>query len=298
MLQNALTAAFAIVVLTGVDAYTEFYDRIAGLLPLVPEGGAAAAVATVVGLLAWAVFASVVQVLVYGRGLRAWPTGEDPLHVHPHDEPDDVPVRGRFDPRAVALSAAVAFGLLLASIDWVLLGAVAAWLCVAAVTARADRTVVPAGAALAGVLALAVFIGTSVGGVGIEEALARATRAGLLVLVATWLRAAAGANGLREVSRRGLGRLRRLPSAREAALVMDDLGSGRQLWSAARGVLDALGTVERRPVPVLDAVLGWVAAESRRFRPGAAEPPLELRYRGVDAALLALAVAPGVLLFT
>jgi hypothetical protein len=51
-------------------------------------------------------------------------------------------------------------------------------------------------------------------------------------------------------------------------------------------------------VPVLDAVLGWVAAESRRFRPGAAEPPLHLRVRAIDAALIALTVAPGLALFT
>ena len=35
---------------------------------------------------------------------------------------------GRFDPRAVALAAAIAFGLLVSSISWALLAAVAAWL--------------------------------------------------------------------------------------------------------------------------------------------------------------------------
>jgi hypothetical protein len=49
---------------------------------------------------------------------------------------------------------------------------------------------------------------------------------------------------------------------------------------------------------VLDAVLGWVSAESRRFRPSAAEPPLRLRVRAVDAALVALTIAPGAALFT
>ena len=43
--------------------------------------------------------------------------------------------------------------------------------------------------------------------------------------------------------------------------------------------------------PVLDAVLGWVAAESRRC-PGAAEPPVVLRARPVDVALVVLAAAP------
>jgi hypothetical protein len=152
--------------------------------------------------------------------------------------------------------------------------------------------VVPTGAVLALMLAAGVFVATMLGGLGLDEALARATRACLLVLVATWLRAAAGATGLREVSRRVLGRLRRLPSTREAAVVMDHLGTGRQLGSAARSVMGALRAVERKPIPVLDAVLGWVAAESRRFRPGAAEPAPRLHLRAADVALVVLAAAP------
>jgi hypothetical protein len=298
LLQNAAVGAFVIVVLTGgFDVYLDTYDSIAGWVPLLPEGDTAAIVAILAGPVLWAVFASVVQVLVYRRGLRAWPTGEDPLHVHVDDEPSVDPPRGRFDPRAVALSAAIAFALLLASISWEALGAVTAWLALASLTCRGDREVVPTGTVLAAVLALAVFAVTLLGGLGIEEALARAARAGLLVLVATWLRAAAGATGLREVSRRGLGRLRRLPAAREAALVMDDLGTGRQLGSAARSVLAALRSVEWKPIPILDAVLGWVAAESRRFRPGTVEPPMHLRVGAVDVALVALAIAPGAALF-
>jgi hypothetical protein len=298
LLQNAVTGAFVIVVLTGgFDVYVDTYDSVAGWLPLVPEGETAALVAILAGLVGWAVFASVVQVLVYRRGLLAWPVGEDPLHVHPEDAPSDAPARGRVDPRAGVLSAALAVGLLRASFSWVMLGGVAAWLVVASLTCRGDREVVPTGALLAGMLAFAVFVATMLGGLGLEEAVARAARAGLLVAVATWLRAAAGATGLREVSRRGLGRLRRVPSAREAALVMDDLGTGRQLGSAARGVLKALNDVEHRPVPVLDAVLGWVAAEARRFRLGAAEPPLRLHVRGIDFALVTLTVAPAAALF-
>ena len=213
LFQNALTGAFVILVLTGgFDVYVETYDSIAGWMPLLPEGETAAIVAILVALVGWAVFASVVQVLVYRRGLHAWPT-EDPLHVHLEDGPAAEPRRGRFDPRAVVLSAVIAFTVLLASISWGVLAAVAAWLVVAALTCRGDREVVPTGLLLAGALALAVFLATMLGGLGFEEALARATRASLLVLVATWLRAAAGAGGLREVSRRGLGRLRRLPSA-------------------------------------------------------------------------------------
>ena len=77
-----------ILVLTGgFDVYLDTYDSIAGWMPLLPEGQTAAIVAIVAGLVGWAVFASVVQVLVYRRGLQAWPA-EDPLHVHVEDAPD------------------------------------------------------------------------------------------------------------------------------------------------------------------------------------------------------------------
>ena len=294
LVQNAITATFVIVVLTGgFDVYADTYDATVGRLPFMPDGRTAALVVSLAGLVAWAVFASVVQVLVYRRGLRSWPTAEDPLHVHV--EPEEAPPAeraGRFDPRAVALAAAVAFAVLLSGISWPVLGAVAVWLVVAALTCRGDRSVVPTGAVLAALLAAGVVVATLLGGLGAEEALARGARAALLVLVATWLRAAAGAGGMREVSRRALGRLRRIPSAGEAASVMEHLGTGRQLGTAARSVLAALDSVERRPVPVLDAVLGWVAAESRRFRPGAPEPPLRLRARPADFVLVALAAAP------
>ena len=138
----------------------------------------------------------------------------------------------------------------------------------ASLTCRGDREVVPTGALLAVVLACAVFVATMLGGLGLEEALARAARAGLLVLVATWLRAAAGATGLREVSRRGLGRLRRAAvGARGGARDGRARDRAPARVGGALGARGAAATVERRPVPVLDAVLGWVAAESRRFRP-------------------------------
>ena len=99
-------------------------------------------------------------------------------------------------------------------------------------------------------------------------ALRRASRAALLVLAATWLRGAAGAEGLREVARRVLGRLRRLPSLPEAAAVLDEIASEGRLAAAGPSVLsDRLEGVPRRPVPLLDAVLAWVVAESAAVRP-------------------------------
>jgi hypothetical protein len=295
LVQNAVTSAFVIVVLTGLTVYLDSYDTVAGFIPLLPEGRAAAWVVTVGSLFAWAAFASAVQVWVYRRGLHAWPRpGEEHgMHVDmPSAAEPGQEQAGRFDPRAVALAAALAFGLLVSSISWALLAAVAAWLLAAAVIARGDRSVVPLGAGLSLVLGTVVFSIAMLGGQGIEDSLARGTRAALLVLVATWLRAAAGTAGLREVSRRVLGRLRRAPAATEAALVMDVLGSGRQLGAAARSLLAALRSVPARMVPVVDAVLGWVAFESRRFRPTVVEGQTELRLRALDLALVALALAP------
>jgi hypothetical protein len=250
---------------------------------------------TVGSLLVWAAFASVVQVWVYRRGLHSWPRpGEERalrVDAPAQAEPDqDRP--GRFDPRAVAVAAAIAFALLVSSFSWALLAAVAAWLVIAALTARGDRSVVPLGTALAMVLGTVIFAIALLGGQGLEDSLARGGRAMLLVLVATWLRAAAGTTGLREVSRRVLGRLRRAPAAAEAVLLMGELGAGRELGAAARSLLAALRSVPVKMIPVVDAVLGWVASESRRFRPAVVEEQPHLRLRVVDAGLIALSLAP------
>ena len=79
-------------------------------------------------------------------------------------------------------------------------------------------------------------------------------------------------------------------------MVMDELGSGRQLGPAVRSVLATLRMAPPRPIPVVDAVLGWVVEESRRFRPAAPAPPMLLRARLRDVALVASAVACGLAL--
>src|SRR5688572_19259081 len=110
LVQNAATSAFVIVVLTGLDVYLDSYDTIAGVIPLLPEGRAAAWAVTIVSLLGWAAFASAVQVTVYRRGLHAWPRpGEEHApHVEsPAPANGDQEHTGRFDPRAVALAAAI-----------------------------------------------------------------------------------------------------------------------------------------------------------------------------------------------
>jgi hypothetical protein len=292
LVQTAIFVAFAVLVLVGgVDAYTDTYDSVASWMPLLPEGTRAALIATGVGLLAWAAFASTVQVLVYRRGLHGWPPDSAGELRDAGPEPSD-PGHRRFDPRAVALAAAIAFALLLSSTRWPLLVGVAAWLAIAWWAARGDRDVIGVGLAIAGTLALGIFVFAMTGGAGFDLALRRASRASLLVLVATWLRAAAGAPGLREVSRRTLRRLRALPATHEASIVLDELGTGRQLVPAAGSLLEELRPVPKTPIPVLDAVFRWVVAESARFRAVPHEVAARLRARPIDGFLVLLALAP------
>jgi hypothetical protein len=297
LLHNAATTAFFIWVVTGgLDAYAGTYDALGRRLGL-DVGTADALALTAAGLVAWALFASTVQVLVYRRGLRRW-------HDAPAEEPAEEPLAGdrpasahpgRFDPRAVSLAAALAFCLLLASTAWAVLAAVAAWLALAWAVSRPDRSVLPTGLAFAAVLGGGALLFTLGGGLGLDTALRRTLRAVLLVLVATWLRAAAGSAGLREVGRRLLGRLHRLPAMPEAALVLGSLGSERRLMAAARSLADSLRDAPTRPLPLLDAVLGWVTREAGAGqRWAAAHSPQALRLGAADGVLLALAMAPAV----
>jgi hypothetical protein len=314
LLHNAATTAFFIWVITGgLDAYAGTYDAIGRRLGI--EIGSADALAlTLAGLFAWAAFASTVQVLIYRRGLANW----DRLAS------DEVVVDGaiggkrqlreagavaeasaagaarerRFDPRAIALAAAVAFALLLASTQWALLAAVALWLALAWLAARPDRGPLKAGLLFASLLAGGAFVFALGGGLGLDVAARRATRAALLVLTATWLRGAAGAEGLREVSRRVLGRLRRIPSVPEAALVLDQIASEGRLAAAARTLERQLRGVPKRAIPFVDAVLRWVVreAEAGERRGEAVGRRLELRARPADALLLVAVVLPALTL--
>ncbi|MDQ3588075.1 MAG: hypothetical protein M3375_06995, partial [Actinomycetota bacterium] len=114
----------------------------------------------------------------------------------------------------------------------------------------------------------------------------------LLVSVATWLRAAAGASGLREVGRKVLARLRVVPGVPEAARTLDEIGSEGRLLAAGRSLVDRLAGVPRRPAPFVDAVLTWVNRESSSFRPAVPAPVPSLRIRAIDLALVLLAAAP------
>jgi hypothetical protein len=283
LLHNAATTAFFIWVITGgLDAYAGTYDAI-GRHVGIEIGTADALGLTVAGLLAWAAFASTVQVLVYRRGLHGWDrlaaSADDATDVRRDmrdqrqprepavaDRADSAAATGprrRRDPRAITLAAAVAFALLLASTAWPLLAAIAALLALAWIAIPTDREPVPTGLVFTAILALVAFGFALGGGLGLDEAARRASRAALLVLVATWMRAAAGAEGLREVSRRALGKLRRIPAATEAALVLDQIPSEGRLAASGRALADQLSGVEKRPLPFVDAVLTWVVKQSR-----------------------------------
>ena len=311
LLHNAATTAFFIwVIAGGLDAYAGTYDAIGRRVGI--EVGTADAVAvTLAGLLVWAAFASTVQVLVYRRGLRMWGDPGPGQRQH-RGEPEPAPSPGcakkrpdsgqifthpgRFDPRAVACASVVAFALLLSSTEWVLIAAVSAWLGAAWVLSEPDRAPLAAGALFAAILAAGAFAFAIGGGLGLDTALRRAARAGLLVLVATWLRAAAGSGGLREVSRRVLGRLRAIPSAVEAVRVLDTIDSEGRLATAARSLAARVGESPKRPRPFLDAVLSWVVRESESFRPAEPARARSLSMRVVDWTLVGSAVLPGVAL--
>src|SRR5215213_1562652 len=150
LIHNTATTAFFIwVIAGGLDAYAGTYDALGRRLGL-DVGTADALALTAAGLVLWGVFATVVQVLVYRRGLLAWDglaAGAAPAEAALVDEGEPAPHRGRFDPRAVSLAAAVAFALLLSSTSWPLLLAVAAFLVVAWLASRPDDSVLPTGLA-------------------------------------------------------------------------------------------------------------------------------------------------------
>jgi len=265
LIHNTATTAFFIwVIAGGLDAYAGTYDAIGRRLGI-DVGTADALLLTLASLLAWAAFASTVQVLVYRRGLEQW----DTLAAHatptvPRVSRDDERTNSvaRFDPRLLSVLALVAFVVLLASTEWVVLGVVGAALGVGWLIARGEPGVWRTGFLFAAALGGGALLFGLGGGLGLDMAARRATRAVLLVLTATWLRGAAGAEGLREVARRTLSRLKRVPAMPEAAAVLDELESEGRLAEAGRALEGQLRGIEKRPVPLLDAVLRWVVQEA------------------------------------
>jgi hypothetical protein len=291
-----LLAAFIFVILGGLDEFTGSYETLTGWLGIVPQGAAAALAVTAAGQTLWAVFFSAIQVAAYRRALGEWPVverrGDEPAAPAAPAERGS----GRFDPRAIVVAALLASALLLASTSWALLLCVTAWLIPAWLLCKPDHDAVPLGLVLAGLLAFAALTGGLLSGAGLELTLRRVLRAVLLVAVATWMRAAAGPGGLREVFRRALRRLRVLPAVKEAAEQMEGLDPGPRLIAAGRAAADRFADVPLAPVPLVDAVIAWVAAESVWFRPGTAATGTALRLRAPDALLVALTLTPALAL--
>jgi hypothetical protein len=290
-----LTAALVWIVFGGLDAYAGSYDTLTGWLGLLPEGERGALIVTAVFNVALAVFYSVTQVLVYRWAMSSWPAAP-PAILGPAAGPAQDRGSERFDPRAITLAAAVASVLLLSGTWWALLGSVAAWLALAWAVSRPDHEALRLGLALTALLAFGAIAATLIAGLGIDEALRRGCRAGLLVLVATWLRAAAGPAGLRETFRRALWRIRALPPAREASAILDGLDSGGRLIASGRTLVDALGAVDLAPRPVAGVVRDWVAGEAAGFRAGVAAARARLAAAPRDGLLVALAVVPALTL--
>jgi hypothetical protein len=296
LLHYAVTlAAFIYIILGGIDEFTGSYETLTGWLGIVPQGPTAALVVTGIGQLAWGIFFSVLQVVVYRRALGRWPDVE-PSAAAAAAAPAEERVPGRFDPRAVFVAALLASALLLASTSWLLLLGVAAWLVPAWLLARPDNDAVPLGVVLAALLAFAALTGGLLSGAGLELTLRRALRAVLLVAVATWMRAAAGSPGLRETFHRALHRLRRLPAVREASTALEGLDAGPQLVAAGRAAADRFSEVELKPAQLADTLNTWVATESQSYVPGAPAARARLRVRVPDALLVALTLTPGLAL--
>jgi hypothetical protein len=293
-----LLAAFIFVILGGLDEFTGSYETLTGWLGIVPQGATAALAVTAAGQTLWAIFFSVIQVAAYRRALGSWPAVEERDEVFPSLPPVAERGSGRFDPRAIVVAALLASGLLLASTSWALLACVTAWLIPAWLLSRPDNDAVPLGLVLAGLLAFAALTGGLLSGTGLELTLRRVLRAVLLVAVATWMRAAAGPGGLREVFRRALRRLRALPALREASEQLEGLDPGPRLVAGGRAAAERFADVPLAPVPLVDAVIAWVAAESAAYRAGAraAPAPLRLRLRAPDALLVALTLTPALAL--
>jgi hypothetical protein len=255
-----LNVVFVALVVGGLDAYVATYDKVAAFTRVLPTGTAAAVWLTVLSQLAMAVFFSAVQVVVYDRALRRWPTSEG----------DGTAGGGALArvplPLAALALTTVAWVALLAAPRWGVLAAVGAGLVLAtAVTParRAGRQVWGVGFGLAAALAIAALGPAILGAVPWEDAGRRAGRAALLVLTATWVRAVSDPARLREAARQALAGVR----AVQAAQITERLESDARLLPAARSFLASFEGVPTRPGPLADALTGWCAAEAARYEP-------------------------------
>ena len=293
LLNYVAVTAFGLFILLGPKAYAGSYKAVFGWLPFLPRGLAGALLLTAIFNLAAAAFYSVVQVWVYRRALSGWSERSVPAPAsRPAEAPAGSPLAGA-DPRAALAAATLVTVALLVSHDWALLGGVAVWLALASALPRHwDRDVLRVGLLLAGLLGVGTLAASLIGGLGAEDAASRGVRGALLVLVATWLRLAAGSDGLSEAFRRALLRLRRIPGSVRAGEILHELDSGRPLAGSAKALRERLRGVPRDPIVVADAVLDWAAQEASSFPQRAPVPAARLYFGARDAALSMSLVLP------
>ena len=263
-------------VVGGLDTFVDTYDKLVGWLGL-PTGTEWAVGVTVVASLGWGCFYSAVQVLVYGRSLRRWDEAaaaaprppDQPVEAEPYTRPRVPP--GALVVVFIGLAATAA---LIAFLSWLVVAGVSAALVVGWLGWRVrDRDALRLGLLLGLMLGFGAVFPVILGVVDVDLGLQRAARAVLIVLVATWARAAVGTEGVRAVAAAALWRLRRLPSAAEGSRLVVAIASDERLGDAARELGDALRDVPHEPLPVADAVTAWVIAEADRavaVRPPAA----------------------------
>lgn len=265
-----LTAAFSIVVLIGLDAYLGTYERLRDLFGFLPAGTAAALWVTFAQLVLWSIGAGMIQAWAIRRGLRRWDAQSGPVGA----AGGAAPARrapGRHA-TAIVLAGIVAFTVALASTDPRVLGGLAAMLLLCWAATAASGGALLRGLVLAAPLALSTLGFGLAGGIGAELAGLRAARVALLVLIAVWVRSAAGAEGLRRALVWAVRRLRRVPMLATTAAVLAGSTQADDLGAAARRLGGRLRCARRRPVPVIDAVLGWLAEESSRIGAPASQP--------------------------
>ncbi|WP_354697371.1 hypothetical protein [Paraconexibacter sp. AEG42_29] len=257
-----LTTFFLAVVVGGIDAYVDSYDRIVELTGgLLPTGTAAALGLSALSQVASAVVFSVIQVAVYRRAL----TQED-------GTPRAVAARGELPAQrsgrwvvVLAWSVVAAWILMLATTAWPVLAAVAAAVAVGTVAAgRSGRRAMQLGAALGSALALGAIVPGLLGAVDLDDATRRAVRAFLLVASASLVQAVVGADGVRRLAAGGLRALRRVPAVREAAALAPILRADRRVVPASLQLVASAREASPSPRALSAAVVAWVDDESRR----------------------------------
>ena len=303
----ALMAAFVFVVLGGWTSTRPPTSALTGWLPLLPEGTAGALAMGALGNVVAAVFFSVVQVTVYRRALGRWPDGPPgaPGRVAARSAPPGGFAPSRRDARASPARAERALrspggrdrggGGQRPAAGEHRVGAARRRRGVARarVVGVARRPLGrPAGRRARGHPGHRRARGRAPGR---SRARARAPAGDprrLLVAVATWMRSAAGQAGLREVFRRGLHRLGRIPAAAEAARLLEGLDAGPRLVAAGRAAAGRLAAADLRPAPMADALAAWVAGEAAGYVAGGPPAAPALRTRHRDRVLVLVAAVP------